>query len=83
MSVHTWQLQEAKAKFSEVIKSCSKNPQIISVRGVNTAVVLSVQTYEELCGTKMDLVSFFRNSPLYGVDLDLERDKSGARDVQL
>ncbi|MCP4347927.1 MAG: hypothetical protein GY795_20685 [Desulfobacterales bacterium] len=30
-----------------------------------------------------NLADFFRNSPLYGENLDLERDKSPSRDVKL
>ncbi|MFM8316679.1 MAG: type II toxin-antitoxin system Phd/YefM family antitoxin [Deltaproteobacteria bacterium] len=38
----TWQMQEAKAKFSELIKNVvNKEPQLISVRGKPTVVVIS------------------------------------------
>ncbi len=43
----TWQLQEAKAKLSEVIKTAKKEgPQIISQRGVKSAVVLPFDEWE-------------------------------------
>lgn len=35
------------------------------------------------CERKTNLLEFFRESPLVGVDLDLERDQSYPRDVQL
>jgi antitoxin Phd len=42
-----WQLQEAKARFSEVIKKAqSEGPQHITVRGTSTAVVLSDAEYD-------------------------------------
>jgi len=32
---------------------------------------------------KNDIVEFFRNSPLFGVELDLERDKDTGREIDL
>jgi antitoxin Phd len=43
----TWQLQEAKAKLSEVIETARNNgPQIITQRGEKRAVVLSFDDWE-------------------------------------
>jgi prevent-host-death family protein len=82
--VRHWQLQEAKARLSEVVKSAREGPQEISVRGEPAAVVLSIEAYERLKGKKkLSLYEFLRRSPLVGVDLDIERDKSPARDVDL
>ena len=81
--MHIWQLQEAKAKLTQLIKEANFEPQIISRRGVNETVVISMEKYKELLGKKEDLVSFFRNSPLYGIDLDLKRDTSTIREIDL
>lgn len=78
-----WQLQEAKARLSEVVKSAREGPQEISVRGEPAAVVLSIEEYERLKKKKLSLTEFVRRSGLVGVDLDLERDKSPARDIDL
>ncbi|WP_158823030.1 type II toxin-antitoxin system Phd/YefM family antitoxin [Granulicella sp. S156] len=44
----TWQLQEAKAKLSEVIDIAQKKgPQIITQRGVKTAVIHSFEEWEQ------------------------------------
>jgi antitoxin Phd len=41
-----WQLQEAKARLSEVIKKAAKEgPQSITVHGQPTAIVLSNEEY--------------------------------------
>lgn len=78
-----WQLQDAKNKFSEVIdKACRLGPQCITRRGVETAVVLSVHEYKKLVTPKTNLVDFFHQSPLYGIELDLERDKTCAREFE-
>ena len=80
-----WQLQEAKAKLSEVIKDAErKGPQEITLHGKPVAVVLSREDYQRLTGTGESLVAFMRRSPLYGVEeVDLERDKSLTREVEL
>ena len=66
-----WQLQEAKAMFSEVIKASVSKPQIITVHGKETAVILSYEEYMKLITPKESLIEFFRNSPFYGVELEL------------
>jgi prevent-host-death family protein len=76
----TWQLQEAKARFSEVIKKAAKEgPQAITVHGESTAVVLSRAEYERLKQQKVSLVEFMRKSPLHGVGLKLVRKQSLTR----
>ena len=79
-----WQLQEAKAMFSEVIKSAVSKPQFITVRGKKTAVILSYEEYEELTAPRMSIFNFFQNSPLLDVDLELpERGKELCREINL
>ncbi len=82
---HVWQIQEAKNKFSEVIDQALKNgPQVITKRGVETAIVLSYADYRKILLNQQTLSEFFSASPLAGLDIDLERDTGGARDdVQL
>ena len=78
-----WQIQEAKAQFTALIREAKQEPQIISRHGVSEIVVISLDKYEELIGRKDDLVSFLRKSPLNGVDLIIERDKSTERETDL
>ncbi len=80
-----WQMQEAKAKFSKVIKNAKREgPQEITLHGKPVAVVLSSEHYKRLTGTDESLVAFMRRSPLYGVEeVQLERDKSRVRKVAL
>jgi prevent-host-death family protein len=76
----TWQLQEAKARLSEVIKQALKEgPQTITMRGEPTAVVISKEEYERLNHPKGSFVDFMRKSPLYGVDIDLKREQTLTR----
>lgn len=78
-----WQLQEAKARLSDLVKQAQQAPQSITVRGENAAIVLSQKDYERLVGEKESLVDFLSASPLKGVELELARDKSLPRDVVL
>jgi antitoxin Phd len=76
----TWQLQEAKNRLSEVIEEAlAQGPQIITRRGVETAVVLSYADFRRMSLQQVKLSEFFRESPLAGMDLDLTRDTSPLR----
>lgn len=76
----TWQLQEAKNKFSEVVEAAlTDGPQVITRRGAETAIVLSYADYRKLLLAQKKLSDFFRESPLVGVELDLTRDSGPAR----
>ena len=83
--IKTWQLQEAKNKFSRVVKDAvNSGPQIITKRGVEVAIVISYASYQEMVASRGRLSDFFRESPLVGIKMDLARDKSDARkDIEL
>lgn len=79
-----WQLQEAKAKFSEVVKLATKEgPQEITMRGQPTAVLISMEDFQRIKGKKPSLLTLMRSSPLMGIDLDMERDRSPVRDIEI
>jgi prevent-host-death family protein len=67
---HTWQLQEAKAMLSEVVKSAAAAPQLITVRGEETAVILSIMDYRKLTASRQNLWGFFRDSPFPETELE-------------
>lgn len=74
----TWQIQEAKNKLSEVVDGAIEHgPQILTRRGEEVAVVLSLSEYLQLKKKQTSLSEFFQQSPL--ADLDLERDRSPVR----
>jgi prevent-host-death family protein len=82
--MRSWQVQEAKARFSDLLRDAARSgPQRITVRGRAAAVVLSSEDYERLRSPKPPLVEFLRTSPLAGTELDLERDRSAGRDIDL
>lgn len=83
--MQSWQLQAAKARFSEVVKSAgSEGPQEITVHGKPVAVVLSHEHYQRLSGTQVSLLDFMQRSPLKGLEhVEFERSKSPPRNVDL
>lgn len=83
----SWQLQTAKAGFSEVFRRArAEGPQRVTRQGRDGVVMLAEEQYDQLVGKShqpKSLVRFFRESPLVGVDLDLDRDPDPGRDVDL
>jgi prevent-host-death family protein len=84
---HSWQLQTAKARFSEVFRLArTEGPQLITRQGKEGVVMLPVEQFDQLLARSdqpKSLVQFFRESPFVGVKLDLERDKDTGRDIDL
>jgi len=82
-----WQVQTAKARFSEVFRRARREgPQLITRQGKEGVVMISDETYDELVGRSHQpktLVEFFRESPFVGVELNLERQKDEGREVEL
>jgi prevent-host-death family protein len=83
----TWQLQTAKARFSEVFRlTRTEGPQRITRQGKEAVVMIPAEQFEQLIvrsGQPQSLVEFFRQSPLVGLELDFERDRDTGRDVEL
>jgi len=78
-----WQLQEAKAMLSEVVQSAAQKPQIITVHGKKTVVIISYEEYQKLKEPKQNLYEFFKSSPFYSVELELpQRIPEDVREVK-
>lgn len=78
-----WQLQDAKNRFSEVVKKARESgPRIVTRRGTETVVVISIEEYRRLTRPKTNLVSFFKESPLFDSGIDLSRNKDLSREVR-
>jgi prevent-host-death family protein len=77
-----WQVQEAKARFSELVqKAIEEGPQTVSRHGEEVVVVVSAAQFELMKKRQIDLKDLLRLFPLD--ELDLERDKSGPREIDL
>lgn len=82
-----WQLQTAKARFSELFRRArTEGPQVVTRQGKEQVVVLPAEQFAQL--TKRvrqpkSLVKFFAESPLAHVKLDLSRDVDSGRELKL
>ena len=74
----TWKLEDAKAKFSEVVRRAHDHgPQYITVRGKPTVAIVDIAELERWMPAppdKIPLVDFLESLDLEGLDLDRERD---------
>ncbi|ACE89904.1 type II toxin-antitoxin system antitoxin Phd/YefM family protein [Rhizobium phaseoli] len=80
----SWKLEDAKARFSEVVRRArSEGPQRVTVRGRDSVVIISVEELERLTKAepKKPLVDFMESLALK--ELDLEREPDYGRDVEL
>ena len=78
------QLQEAKICLSQVVDhALREGPQTIMLRGKPAVVVVSFEEFQNPTGPSASRRDFFRQSPLYDTDLDLERSKDVPREVPL
>ena len=82
-----WQLQAAKARFSEVFRRArSEGPQWITRRGKEAVVMVPAEEFERLverAKQPRSLVKFFADSPLARAGIDLERKPDYGRTVEL
>ena len=65
-----WQLQEAKARFSQMIRLAQDEPQLITVHGQETAVVLSKAEYDRLTRQKPLLTTVMQSVPIGDDEID-------------
>ena len=84
MLYSSWQLQDAKNRFSHLVY-LAKNvgPQIVTKHGKEVVVVLSVSEYKKLVKPKASLIKFFQKSPLSKIDIDFVRKNELPREIDL
>lgn len=71
----TWQLQNAKNRFSEVVdKALREGPQTVTRHGKPAVVVVSADEWRKLTREGRDFKRFLRSAPLAGVDLVRAKD---------
>ena len=82
-----WQLQTAKARFSELFRRArTEGPQVVTRQGKEQVVVLPAEQFARLTERvrqPKSLVKFFAESPLASVELDLTRDVDSGREIRL
>ncbi len=81
---NSWKLEDAKARFSEVVRRArSEGPQHVTVRGRDSVVVISTEELKKLTKieTRAPFVEFMEG---LGLDkLPLERDVDRGREIDL
>ena len=77
-----WQLQEAKQRFSELIRSVEADgPQVVTRHGEDVAVVISIAEYRHLCHEGENFKAFLQSAT--DLDLEISRPVQPARLVGL
>jgi prevent-host-death family protein len=80
----SWTVAGAKAKLSAVIdQALTEGPQTITRNGREAVVVVSVEEWQRKVKRKGNLAEFFAQSPLRGLELDVERAKDPPRNLDL
>jgi prevent-host-death family protein len=82
----TWRLQDAKARFSEVVRLAREaGPQRVTLRGRDAVVVLSSDDYDRLrhVGTGADLLHAMADPRVRDLDFEHPKTTPPIRDVKL
>lgn len=80
-----WKLEDAKARFSELVRRArSEGPQRVTVRGKDAVVVIAAEELDRLLpgpGSTLPFVAFLESLAVEG--LDLEREPDRGRELEL
>jgi prevent-host-death family protein len=81
-----WLLQDAKARFSELVRRVrSEGPQHVTVHGRDEVVIIAAEEFRRLKGdlTGEALVAALQASPCREIDLEPRRARMPVRDINL
>lgn len=81
-----WLLQDAKARFSELVRKVhSEGPQHVSVHGRDEVVVIAAEEFRRLNGdlSGKALIAAIQASPHRGIEIEPERGPLPVRSVSL
>lgn len=81
-----WQLQDAKARFSEVVRLAKQEgPQHVTVHGREEVVVIGADDFRRLAGerTGQALIDAMQQSPHRSTIIEPPRSRMRVRDVDL
>ena len=81
-----WQLQDAKARFSELVrKARNDGPQHVTIHGRDEVVVIAAEEFRRLQGGLMGvaLIAAMQASPHRDIEIEPTRAPSPVRDVTL
>ncbi len=76
-----WQLQEAKQRFSELVRKAeSEGPQVVTRNGREVVVVVAADEFHRGQEPKMDFKEFLMSGPDFDL-LDIERARDMPREI--
>ncbi len=77
-----WQVQDAKQRFSELIRRAQTDGvQVVTKHGAEVAVVLGIEEFHRLSGTGTDFKEYLRGGPR--AELTIARSGALPREVDL
>lgn len=80
--MENWSLQNAKARFSELVNVCiAKGPQVVTRHGKPTVVLVPAADYLAYSTPSTGLKDFLLSAPR--VDLEIDRSRDTGRDIEL
>ena len=78
--MHTWSVQDAKAKFSELLECCTlEGTQLITKRGVQTAVLVPIEEWQRLTSAAKPSLKELLLSDEHRYEMDLPRSRQVKR----
>jgi antitoxin Phd len=79
-----WQIQEAKAKFSQLVEDAGrKGYQTITKKGEPIAVIMSKEEFDKIKQPKVSFLNFFKEAPHQEITLEIQRAKDLPRELDL
>ena len=81
-----WRLQDAKARFSEVVREAQqRGPQRVTLHGKDAVVIVGAAEFDRLQRplTGRDIIDALAGSPLADVPFERLSVKSKVRDIEL
>lgn len=82
MISRTWQLQDAKNRFSEVVtRALNEGAQTVTKHGKPAVIVVSVEDYERTIAPRKSLIAALRECPSDLSGLIAARSKEPARSI--
>jgi prevent-host-death family protein len=75
-----WKLEDAKSRFSEVVRrALTRGPQRVTRHGQDAVVVVAAAEYDRLVAPARRMGDFLADSPLAGLDLPARSRDRGRR----
>ena len=72
--MHTWPVQDAKSRFSELLDTCiSEGPQLVTRRGIEAAVLVSIDEWHRLKNNARLSLKSLLLSDEYRADFDVPK----------